>query len=255
MTTSRIGDLYIPHVRAARERLKTDPRLRALLDPDGDATVLERFLSVFCARGVFMTEPVEGWIRRSGERCAEIPGLEEVGQTLIEHAHHEAGHHLMMIADTRYLVSRWNERRSPPLDASLLFAEPPTPPMLAYARLHEDIIASAMPFRQVGVELEIEAMSPWLGPAIIDLCRQRLGDDILRGLTFLGEHAVIDVGHTHLNERLLDRLLALRPEAGEAVARAGVAGLDTYLDFLGECHDAAKAEIASTVSTQKAAAS
>jgi hypothetical protein len=246
MTTTLLRDLYLPHVGVGRERMKTDVRLRALLDPHVDPDLLERFLSVYSARGVFMTEPVEGWIRRAGERSAQIPGLEEVGQTLIEHAHHEAGHHLLMISDTRYLVARWNERHSPRLDADRLMSERPTAAMLAYAKLHEDIIASTSPFRQIGVELEIEAMSPVLAPAIIERGRQTLGDDILGGVSFLAEHAIIDVGHTRYNERLLERLLSVKPEAGEPVAQAGVAGVNIYLDFLGECYDAARAETAPT---------
>jgi hypothetical protein len=242
MMTTAVQDLYMPHVRAARERVNDDPRICALLDPAVDARLVERFLSVYCSRGVFMTEPVESWIRRSGQRCAAIPGLEDVGRSLVEHARHEAGHHLLMLADTRYLVRRWNERRSPKLDAAALLGEPPTPAMRAYAKLHEDIIASDAPFRQTGVELEIEALAPVLGPRIIEHCRRKLGDDILGGLSFLVEHVTIDVGHTHFNLRLLDRLLAVRPDAGEMVALAGVTGLDRYLDFLGECYDAAKAE-------------
>jgi hypothetical protein len=236
----------MPHARAARERVNDDPRIRAFLDPAADTRLVERFLGVYCSRGVFMTEPVEGWIRRSGERCAAIPGLEAVARSLVEHAHHEAGHHLLMLADTRYLVGRWNERHSPKLDAAVLLGAPPTPAMRAYAKLHEDIIASTTPFRQTGVELEIEAMAPVLGPRIIEQCRRKLGDDILGGLSFLVEHVTIDVGHTHFNLRLLDRLLAVRPDAGEVVARAGVTGLDTYLDFLGECYDTAKIETESS---------
>ncbi len=242
MTTNRVQELYMPHVRAARDRLKTDRRLRALLDPSTDAKVLERFLSVFSSRGVQMTQPVEGWIKRAGERCAQIPGLEEVARSLIAHARHEAGHEQMMIEDTRHLVSRWNARRSPKLDVDALLAQPPTPAMLAYVHLHEDIIASASPYRQTGVELEIEAMSPQLGPEIVACCKAKLGDDIVSGLSFIAEHAALDVGHTHTNTRMLDQLLAIRPDAGKEVGDAGSAGLNIYLDFLGECYDAARAE-------------
>jgi Iron-containing redox enzyme len=244
MTTSRVQELYMPHVRAARERLATDRRLRALLDPGTEARVLERFLSVFSSRGVQMTRPVEGWIKRAGERCAQIPGLEDVARSLIAHARHEAGHELMMIDDTRHLVSRWNARRSPRLDADALLAQPPTPAMVAYVKLHEDIIASASPYRQTGVELEIEAMSPQLGPAIVERCKEKLGADIMSGLSFIAEHAALDIGHTHANTRLLDQLLAIRPDAGREAGEAGAAGLGIYLDFLGECYDAARAEVA-----------
>src|SRR5262249_27786224 len=59
MKNVRVNDLYTPHVLTARERVESDARLRSLLDPSEDPVVFERFLSVFSARGVFMTEPVE----------------------------------------------------------------------------------------------------------------------------------------------------------------------------------------------------
>ena len=45
------------------------PGLAVILSPTVDPTLLELFLVHFCAAGVHMTEPVEGWIRRAGERC------------------------------------------------------------------------------------------------------------------------------------------------------------------------------------------
>jgi len=59
-----------------------------------------------------MTESVEGWIRRAGGRCGEL-GLEHLAKALAAHAHQEANHHLLMLADARVLVERWNKARKP----------------------------------------------------------------------------------------------------------------------------------------------
>jgi hypothetical protein len=51
---------------------------------------MERFLIEWSARGAYMTEPVDGWIRGAGERCLElgdevITGELPLGQAAIEY--------------------------------------------------------------------------------------------------------------------------------------------------------------------------
>jgi hypothetical protein len=235
--------LYEPHVRDARNRLETHPRVRALLELSVDPALLERFLMQFCSLGVRMTEPVDGWIRRAGERCISL-GLEEVGRALVSHAKHEAGHHTMMIEDTRHLVRRWNARRTPQLDADALLAQPPPPFVQAYVRLHEDVIAGALPAGQVAIELEIESLSLRLGPRVIQQCQQVLGKDIVEGLSFVTEHVALDGGHTELNAWMMEKLLGAIPQHAQALGRIGAEALDIYYGFLGDCLDTARAALA-----------
>src|SRR5690606_33004679 len=123
------------------------PELLRLLDPAVDAVLLERFLIQYAAHAVRMTRPVEGWIRRAGERCL-AQGLEEVGRKLVAHAKHEAGHDEMLVRDAHYLVALWNSRRSPQLDAEALMAEPEYAATREYVALHEDTIAGDLPAGQ-----------------------------------------------------------------------------------------------------------
>ncbi len=236
---SLVKDLYEPHVIRARARLKTDAALRRLVDPSISPELLERFFIQWNSLGVFMTEPVEGWIRRAGERCVAL-GLEKVGRSLVMHARHEAGHHLMMIEDVKHLVEGWNSRRTPRLESSRLLAQMPTDAMRAYRKLHEDVIASAMPAGQVAIEFEIENLSVVLLPSLLGNVERVLGKDFLAKLSFMQEHAEIDVGHTALNEKMLGDLLTLMPENAEALADIGSQALDIYVRFLTECLEAAE---------------
>lgn len=233
--------LYRPHIEAARARLGSDPGIRALVDPGIEPRLLERFLIQYTSLGVRMTEPVEGWIRRAGERCRAL-GLEEVGQKLVSHARHEAGHHLLMVNDTRYLVERWNARHGADeaLDADALLGQAPPPPVLAYVKLHEDTIASDIPEGQVAIEYEIERLSLEIGAPFVVNCQRVLGAGIMKGMTFVTEHVEIDEGHTALNERMLGRLLATRPERAQALAETGAEALRIYGAFLVSCLDAAR---------------
>ena len=225
---------YEPRISNARQLLVTDQTIVTLLDPAIDPAVLERFLIQFSALGVQITRPVDGWIRRAGERTIAI-GLTEIGQSLVTHSKHEAGHHLMLIDDTRLLVSRWNANRSLQLSADDLLAQPSTPAMNDYIALHEDTIASDMPYAQVAIELEIERMSTTFGPSLMSQCRRLLPPDSLDGLSFIKEHVAIDVGHTALNQRMMGRLLQLRPDAAERLAAVGTRALEIYVSFFGEC--------------------
>jgi hypothetical protein len=233
------NDLYLPHVAAARQRLDTDPMLKQLLDPRLEAKKLHLFAIQWCANGVHTTIHVDSWIRRAGEACLAI-GLVEIGNLLRDHARHEAGHEKMMIQDTKALVEKWNHVYPETLDAEKILAQKPLPATYRYSDLHERTIASDAPFAQVAIELEIERLSTTLGPPLMAQFRAVLGDEIAKELTFLPEHIVLDIGHTHYNTKLLEMCLSKRPEAAELLAQTGSTALHTYLDFLGECFSTAE---------------
>lgn len=247
MTPNIVDELYEPHVAEARARMEQDPAFCALRDPTIDPILLEQYLILFNASGVYMTEPVESWIRRAGERCCAI-GLEQIGKSLITHAHHEAGHHLMMIKDTCNLVEVWNERRSTKLDAKSLLAAPPRPATQDYIKLHEDTIASDRPFGQVAIEFEIERMSAAVFGPIIEVWKRVLPPEVMSQLSFIKEHVELDVGHTQLNRKILGRLLSARPDAGEYLGTTGARSVDIYRTFVGEVLAAASAALAANSS-------
>jgi hypothetical protein len=213
--------------------------LSAMLDSDVEQDTLELFLIHFSAFGVAMTEPVDGWIRRAGERCASL-GLNELGRSLVMHADHEAGHHLMMIEDTKLLVQRWNARHTQQIDASELLGRAPTPGVRSYSELHERTISGDAPFGQLAIEYEIERLSLVHGPQLIGHCVEKLGQDVVAGLSFLEEHVAVDAGHTKFNAAQLDRLLQGHPKFLSALVAAGSAALSAYAAFLQDCAAAAR---------------
>jgi hypothetical protein len=227
-------DLYAPRIARAREMIKSAPVAEKLLAPEIDPQVLERFLIEYCSLGVQITEPVEGWIARSGKRCIEL-GLKDIGEALVHHATHEANHHLMFIEDTKKLVARWNARQGQALDADALIARKPTRAMQHYIQLHEETIVSETPFAQVAIELEIERLSVVLLPDLLAQFKRVLGSEVLASLSFLGEHAALDIGHTHLNTRMMDMVLAQRPESAGDLARVGAEALFIYMAIFEEC--------------------
>ncbi len=220
-------------------RFWSNDQISIILASDVSPKFLEAFLIYFNALGVSMTEPVEDWIDRAGKSC-ESKRLTEIGQSLRLHAKHEAGHHSMMINDTKVLVDRWNSRHEPKLDVAQLLAQPVTNGVRSYINLHEDIIASDAPFGQLAIELEIEGLSVSVGPSLIEQCKKILGSEVLEGLSFLEEHIAIDVSHTHFNEKQLDKLLTQHPEYLESLVSAGEKALKSYAMFLNDCATVAK---------------
>jgi hypothetical protein len=227
-------DAYEYKLVQVRSAFDTHPAIRRLLGADLTAEVLLGFLLHFSALGIGMTEPVEGWIERAGLRCGEM-GLAMLSQALVSHARHEAGHHRMMMDDTKRLVDRWNARRSPQLEADTLFALGPTPAVRTYQYLHEDVIAGLSPYGQLAIEYEIEMLSVRIGPRLVRQCRELLGDDILSSMSFIDEHVKLDQGHTHFNCRQLGHLLSVHPDFLEPLVQAGTLALNAYSAFLAEC--------------------
>ncbi len=223
---------YESSILPARTKMATDPTLTYVLTFD-DPVLRELFLIYFCALGVRMTEPVEDWIKRAGQRSEEL-GLLELGKFLKAHSKHEAGHHLMMIEDTRALVSNWNARRTPHLDVEKILGLPPTPGVVRYQELHEETIAGDTPYGQIAIEYEIERISVEYGPRLIQKCIDVLGPAILQSLSFIKEHVKADVAHTRFNEEQLGKLLSARPEFLTPLVQAAEKALDAYKAFVSD---------------------
>lgn len=230
----QLKKLYEPHTLLARSRLDNDSALRRILDPGIKPELLERFLIEWMARAAYMTEPVDGWIRATGHRCIEL-GLEKLGQQLLTHAKSETGHHLMTIEDTRALVGHWNARRSPPLDLQQLLTQAPTESQKDYRALHDATISGPFPVGQIAIEREIGYLALQFGPRLIEQVKRVLGPDVAARLSFLEEHVVVDVGHTLLNEKMLEEAIQRSPEHALLYAETGARALTTYVRFMGDC--------------------
>lgn len=233
---------YQARIEEARQGLATLPAVQAVLtDALDDATFL-RFLLEHAARSVAITEPVDGWIRRAGEGCVDL-GLTEVGRQLILHARHEAGHHEMLIADVAALSRTWNHRfPNARLDPSAFVGRGANAAGQAYIDLHERVVTGARPYLQVAIELEIEKLSTTAGGGFVARAQAVLGPDV--PLSFMKEHVAIDVGHTAFNERLLQRLLAIDPDALDPLVETAQEALRIYGALVTECLTAARRDTA-----------
>jgi hypothetical protein len=227
---SSYDDLLAP----ARKRFDESEAVRVLRSNE-DAAFCEYFLVYFCALGVHMTRPVEGWIRRAATRCTSM-GLPRLGRTLAHHASAEADHHLLMIADLKSLAAR----HAPPADVEALLSRLPTPGVAQYCRLHEENIKGATPFAQVAIEYEIEMLPLRYGALVVERAVKLLGADILSCLSFVTKHIALDSAHTYANALMLCDLIARAPGSLSALAAAGSSALDAYAEFLGDCVRLAK---------------
>lgn len=225
---------YERRIEPARQRFAANPTLAELTAADIDPFLLELFLLNFAAMGVQMTEPVEGWIRRAAQRCAEL-GDPVLAQALQGHAAAEAGHHLMMIHDTHALVARINARHSCRLDAGELLEAPPCPGAAHYIRVHERVIGGPVPFGQVALEYEIEMLPLRYGPTMLSAWVACLGREILECLSFITEHIELDVGHTKFNARQLEQLLERNAAVLPTLVEDGEEVLEAYGIFLTDC--------------------
>jgi hypothetical protein len=222
-------DLLAP----ARERFGDSFGVRTLQSMR-DVAFAELFLMYFCALGVHMTKPVEGWIRRAATRCTSM-GFTQLGRELALHASAEADHHLLMIADLRSLAARWNASYAPPVDADALLGQLPSAGVVKYCKLHEESIASESPFAQAAIEYEIEMLPLRYGKLVVGRCIELLGADIISCLSFITKHIVLDSAHTDFNARALADLIERAPWSLSALAVAGSSALDAYASFLHDC--------------------
>ena len=236
---SLVKELYEPYVLSARARISTDPLMRRLVDPTISPELLERFLLQYHGLGVYMTEPLAGWVRRSGQRCL-LHGQEALGRALLARARQEAGQHLQLTEDTRLLVQRWNARRPVPLQLERLLAQYPTDVMRAWRQFQETTIAGELPAGRLAIELESANLMVVLGPHLLGNVARVLGRETLDGLGYLREHLSLDLGANAPAARRMEELLQQMPENARALAEMGAEALDLSLRFLGDCMHSAE---------------
>ncbi|MBL7498106.1 hypothetical protein I6A84_42275 [Frankia sp. CNm7] len=230
---------YEAGVTPARQAVEYHPGLRGLLADDGDPRLFHAWMLRYSVHGVHMTRPVEGWISTAGDHCAEI-GLADLGRALRAHARAESGHEQMMITDARYLATHPAGRDG--IDLEALFAAPPLASALDYIELHHDTIEGTRPYGQVAIEYEIERLSTAIGPTVLVAARRFIGPDGA-GYSFVADHVELDQGHTTFNRRQLTGVLTERPDDLEYLVATGTRALRTYLGFLTECLDLARADL------------
>jgi hypothetical protein len=225
---------YNNTLMACRHRFATESVFAQILNGQIEPDLLELFWIYYCSIGVGMTEPVEGWIRRAGESCGAL-GWTDLGRTLITNAKQEAGHHLLMIADAKSLIDRWNRNQpsSLSLQEFLPFSYPSS--VLAYAELHEAVIAGEFPFCQIAIEYEIESLAVQYGAQLIAQSKQQLGADFGQTLSFIQTHVTLDADHAEESQAKLEAFLAQQPEHSEALAIVGQGALNNYRAFLDDC--------------------
>lgn len=196
-------------------------------------TLLSFWLN-FSSQGIGMTEPVEDWIKRAGRNCESL-GYTELGKQLGKHAIHEANHHLMMIHDTKCLVEQWNKLYSPKLDAEVLMKQFSSDAVTNYRQLHEYYIEGQTPYCQIAIEYEIENLSAMYGLKMINHAVAILGKDFKESLSFIDEHAAIDVAHTDFNRKVISNFIDSYPETTNQLVNAGTKALKSYSDFITTC--------------------
>jgi len=224
---------YERHMAEARNGFAEHDAFRRAISGASSPRELSLVLVEYTSRSVKMTEPVERWIRRAGERCIAL-GMTKIGQSLVRHAAQEAGHHLMLIADAHALARRHNHLHGTTIDAEAWIARDRTSAMRSYAELHESVISSGEPYGQIAIELEIEQLSLTAGKAFLEVCQRSLGLDA-EGLSFLREHVEVDVAHTKLNQRLLRDVITEDPQRTASMVATGRRALAIFGEFLNEC--------------------
>lgn len=235
-----VSDRYEPAVAPARRAFDEDPALLRLRAPGRPADLFRLFMIRYSAHGVRMTDQVESWISRAGQRCTEL-GRVELGRALQAHSRSEAGHEKLMENDTRLLVEEWNRTHESKLDAEDLLKGTPLYAARKYAQLHEDVIASPRPYCQIAIEFEIERLSLVLGPRIVEQCAAMLTEG---SYSFLADHVELDKGHTAFNERQLELLLEQDDDDLVPLVETGQRALHSYRGFIAECAELAEADLA-----------
>mmetsp|Transcript_56005 Transcript_56005/g.137565 ORF Transcript_56005/g.137565 Transcript_56005/m.137565 type:complete len:244 (-) Transcript_56005:46-777(-) len=234
MVATDLYQQYEETLATSRQRFRERKWYKTIMESEADPKLLLAFLIQMCSRGVEMTEPVEGWISRAGDRCVAL-GYTDLGNFLKKHSKEEANHHVYYIKDTKNLVNRWNSTFPANIVSPETFlGRDKTMGQEQYIALHENVIKSETPFRQVAIENEIERLSVEVAPPLLERMKTVLSEDILNDLRFLVHHVALDAKHSAANDEEMRDLLEKFPYAADALAQTGADALDAFGTYLDE---------------------
>ena len=230
-----LAEQYEQRVQEARQKFNDSLAIQALTSSAGSDPHLIMFLINFCSNGIGMTKPVQSWVSRVGDRCIEL-GLQEEGQQFKMHAIEKSYRHVALQADLKMLVAYWNAGGyQPHLSVEKLLARPLSPGVIAYQKMHEDIIASSNPFSQFVVEYEVDRLSIEYGAWMMRRCMERFGKVFLSRISYFQSNVSIQIGKLQFNWLGLGRVLAAHPDYMDAFVDIGKRTLAVYQCFLADC--------------------
>lgn len=231
---------YQKRCEIARQNFASKPVVREIFVAGIEPQLLKLFMIHWSALSAGLTEPIPVYLKRAGERCAEL-GLPEMAEFFHEHEEEEDGHENWAIADVRKLVEIWN-RETPnfPLDVEELLANKFSPAVKRYHQLHESVIEGDAPWDELAIDVEIELISTTYGPILLKNCVACMGQNAFPSISFLHEHVSADVGHTETNFQVIHELISRHLEYTHSLVGTAIAALDSYADFLEEAMIQAK---------------
>ncbi|MGV9878624.1 iron-containing redox enzyme family protein [Streptomyces sp. NPDC003006] len=236
-------DQYEARAEAGRKGFAEHPAVRELGSPRIDVTLFAQWHYRYCLHGVHVTQDMQRVIEAAGTR-SRAAGHASVGEGLIKHARGETGHDRLMVHDARSMVPLLADKGGTVLDTEGILADAPALASAArYNALFERLSGGEDPVCTVAALYEMEQLSAGFAIELVANCKRAMGDDPSR-FTFLDEHVVVDVGHIALDRRMLERALTDRPHLLDAMVEAGIEVLASYAEFVGECLELARADLA-----------
>lgn len=234
---------YEARVTASRQAFARHPAIRVLSDQRIDAPLFAQWHYRYVLHGVHVTRDMERVISTAGTRLRAL-GLEQVGAGLVKHARGETGHDRLMADDARAMGKSIAENGGVPLDTEAILADAPAlRSARRYTEFFDRLSEGELPQGTVAALYEMEQLSAGVAIDLMANCRRTIGDD-RTCYTFLDEHVVVDMGHIALDRRLLVSVLEAQPELLPELVQAGGDVLSCYAEFMGECLERARADLA-----------
>jgi hypothetical protein len=228
---SHVDALYLPRIAETRAQVAVAiERLLAKLDDD---EALLGFLLQSCAMRIGPLQPIPTWLKAAAA-AAKAAGHPEVGIELAIAADREQEHRLVLIDDLVQQRQLWYQRVSPrAIDLRALVHQRPGSAALHHAELRK--AAAGIPLGMIATELELAEFGRVFGPALVDACRSKLGDDAEGCIGFVQARA--DDTRQRASDRLLrlEALLVQHPRQAAGWAKLAGSVIESYLEALDSC--------------------
>ncbi len=202
------------------------------------------FLLHHCVLNSMMTEPLSRWVNEAATRCQQ-QGYGNLAEDLKNYADIGFQRHTLFQRDVTSLVKWFNKQFFWDLEASAFLQSTVCEGVMQYLECHERALAGSAPFTELAIQFEMERLEMIHGYSLIQLCVMRFGKSILKQLSAFRHQMRLNRQRTTLLEQMLQSFLLEHPEKLPEICDAGIDTLQSYAQYLLDCHQLALASSSS----------
>ena len=196
------------------------------------------FLLHHCVLNGMMSAPLSRWVDEAAARCLTY-GFVNLSDDLKNYADIGFKRHTLFQHDLVNLVNCFNKHFCWNLNSGTFLQSTVCEGVMQYLECHERALSGDEAYTELAIQFEMERLEMIHGYSLVQLCMLRFGRSILKQLSAFRHQIRLNRQRTVLLDQMMQRFLLEHPEKLPQMHDAAVDTLQSYAQYLLDCHQLA----------------